>query len=93
MALRILLRLSVQKQKHRKQFMGWCIFVATLGRCLAFLGVSYFGQIGMLRYLMLSIVGFVAEENEKAGAETFNLRLRSHELSVILDDRWSSTNT
>ena len=31
------------------------------GHCVAFLGVSYFGQILMLWYLMLAIGGFLAE--------------------------------
>lgn len=44
---------------------------------MAFFGVSYFGQIGLLWFLMLGMVGFVAEENEKATGETVNLSLRS----------------
>jgi len=32
-----------------------------LGHCLSFIGVSYFGQIMMLLYLMFAIVGFVYE--------------------------------
>ena len=61
MVLRSLLRLSLQCQEHKQQFWAWCIFVMILGHCVAFFGVSYFGQIMMLWYMTLAIVGFLAE--------------------------------
>ncbi len=60
-ALRILLRLFIQHQELKQRFLAWCIFVAILGHCVSFFGVSYFGQIMMLWYLMLAIVGFLCE--------------------------------
>ncbi len=59
MALRILLRLSLQHQQPKQGLLAWCLFVAILGHCVAFLGVSYFGQIMILLYLNFAIVGFV----------------------------------
>lgn len=61
MALKPLLRLSLQCQEHKQRFWAWCIFVTIIGHCVAFFGVSYFGQIKMLWYMMLAIVGFLAE--------------------------------
>ncbi|MBW8042189.1 MAG: hypothetical protein FVQ85_19620 [Planctomycetes bacterium] len=61
MALRSLLRLSLQCQEHKQQFLVWCIFVTILGHCVAFFGVSYFGQIRMLLYMVFAIVGLVYE--------------------------------
>lgn len=44
----------------KQQWLAWCIFVAISGHCISFMGVSYFGQIRMLWYLMLAIVGYLA---------------------------------
>ncbi len=46
--------------EHR--WLAWCICCAIVGHCVAFIGVSYFGQIQMLWYMMLSMVGFLAEK-------------------------------
>ncbi len=64
MALRTLLRLSLSNQKHKQQFLAWCLFVAILGHCVAFLGVSYFGQITMWWYMTLAMVSFLSEERQ-----------------------------
>jgi hypothetical protein len=64
MALRILLRLSLQKKEHKQQFLAWCLFVAIIGHCVAFLGVSYFGQIMMWWYMILAMVGCLYESKE-----------------------------
>jgi hypothetical protein len=49
-----------------EQWLSWCLFVALLGHCIAFLGVSYFGQINLLWYLMLSSISFVFDvENQR----------------------------
>lgn len=63
-ALRILLRLFIQHQEHKQQFLAWCLFVAILGHCVAFFGVSYFGQIMMWWYMTLAMVGFLNEGKE-----------------------------
>lgn len=60
-ALRTLLKCSLQCQQPEEQFLAWCFFAAIFGHCIAFLGVSYFGQIRMLWYLMLAVVGFFSE--------------------------------
>jgi len=64
MALRTLLRLSLQNQEHKQQFLAWCLFVAIFGHCIAFFGVSYFGQITVLWYMTLAMVGFLSEAQE-----------------------------
>ncbi len=64
MALRTLLRLSLPSRKHKQQFLAWCLFVAILGHCVAFFGVSYFGQITMLLYMTLAMVSFLSEERQ-----------------------------
>jgi len=64
MALRTLLRLSLQHQQPKQQFLAWCLFVAILGHCIAFFGVSYFGQIMVLWYMTLAMVSFLSEAQE-----------------------------
>jgi hypothetical protein len=59
MALRTILRLSIRHQQSKQRFLAWCLFVAILGHCVAFLGVSYFGQIMILLYLNFAIVGSI----------------------------------
>ncbi len=53
-ALKTLFRLSMEQRGHKQRFLVWCIFVAIAGNCIAFFGVSYFGQMTMLLYLMFS---------------------------------------
>ena len=65
MALRTLLRLSLPNQKHKQQFLAWCLFVAVLGHCVAFFGVSYFGQITMLWYMTLAMVSFLYDDKKR----------------------------
>ncbi|HUU18181.1 MAG TPA: hypothetical protein VMW72_13615 [Sedimentisphaerales bacterium] len=65
MALRILLRLSLQHQEHKQRFLTWCLFVTILGHSVSFLGVSYFGQIMMWWYMTLAAVGFLYEDKKR----------------------------
>jgi len=62
LALRTLLRLSLQHQEHKQQFLIWCLLVTILGHGVAFLGVSYFGQIMMWWYMTLAAVSFLYED-------------------------------
>jgi len=50
------------------QWFTWCVFVGMLSHYLAFFGVAYFGQIMMLWYLMLAVVGFLAEQLPRTAA-------------------------
>ena len=59
--LKTLLSLSLQEKDSKKQFLIWCLFTMIIGHCVAFFGVSYFGQITMLWYMMLAIAGLLAE--------------------------------
>ena len=63
-ALRTLLRLSLQHQQPKQQFLAWCLFVAILGHCIAFFGVSYFGQIMVLWYMTLAVVSFLYNDKK-----------------------------
>jgi len=63
--LRTLLRLSLQQQEHKQQFLIWCLIVIILGHCVAFFGVSYFGQIIMWWYMTLAAVGFLYEDKKR----------------------------
>ncbi len=64
-ALRTFLRLSLQHQEHKQQFLAWCLFVTILGHCVAFFGVSYFGQIMMWWYMTLAVVSFLYEDKKR----------------------------
>ena len=64
MALRTLLRLSFQYQEQKQRFLAWCLFVAILGHCVSFFGVSYFGQIMMWWYMTLAAVSFLYDDKK-----------------------------
>lgn len=69
MAFRVLQRNFRSPASQTEQWLSWCLFVALLGHCVAFLGVSYFGQINLLWYLVLSIISFVLDtENQRRSA-------------------------
>ena len=55
-AVRLSLRLG---DKTRIAILAWGVFVTIIGHCLSFIGVSYFGQIAMIWYLLLASVAFV----------------------------------
>jgi len=65
MALRILLRLSLQQQEHKQQFLIWCLIVTILGHCVAFFGASYFGQMIMWWYMTLAAVSFLYDDKKR----------------------------
>jgi hypothetical protein len=76
MALRTVLRLSLQKQRHKQQFLAWCIFVAILGHCVAFFGVSYFGQIVIWWYMTLAIVGVLEDKKHLKFAKKYQTAVK-----------------
>ncbi len=61
MAIRIAGVYSIHIPQVKLRFLSWCISVSILGHCLAFIGISYFGQIHMLLYLTFAIVGVIYE--------------------------------
>jgi len=61
-AFRIILTISLTDRQYDRRWLCWCFFLAIMGHCIAFFGVSYFGQIMMLWYMMLAIVGFLLEQ-------------------------------
>lgn len=51
-------RLAVRASDKKESYLAWCGFVCLIGHCVSFLGVSYFGQIILVWYLLLAITGF-----------------------------------
>ncbi|MEN6384941.1 MAG: hypothetical protein ABFD79_07050 [Phycisphaerales bacterium] len=60
-AIKSILNICLHEPDKVKRFMLWSIFVMIAAHCISFLGVSYFGQITMLYYMSLSIVGLAIE--------------------------------
>jgi len=71
LALKVILNSCLGAKKHERQWLNWGLFVAIIGHCIAFFGVSYFGQINMLWYMMLAIVGFLAENRGELALQVF----------------------
>jgi hypothetical protein len=61
MAVRTLGAYSLRPMPQKWQWFVWCLCVAMLGHSLSFIGVSYFGQIQMLLYLMFAIAALAYE--------------------------------
>ncbi len=53
---------SLTEEDLGKKFFSWGVCISLLGHVITFWGVSYFGQITMLFYLTLAMVGFPHEE-------------------------------
>jgi hypothetical protein len=53
---------SLTEEDLGKKLISWGVCVSLLGHVISFWGVSYFGQITMLFYLTLAVVGFIHEE-------------------------------
>lgn len=60
-ALKSILKMCIREPVGEKRFLLWSIFVMILAHCISFLGVSYFGQITMLYYMSLSMIGLAIE--------------------------------
>ncbi|RKY12108.1 MAG: hypothetical protein DRP65_02300 [Planctomycetota bacterium] len=52
----------------KQQMFTWVLFAVVCAHCISFFGVSYFGQIMVLWYLVLAMVGYLA--GEKARIQT-----------------------
>jgi hypothetical protein len=61
-------RYSLRRMPAGQQWLVWSLCVAMLGHCISFMGVSYFGQIMMLLYLMYATVGFTYEISSRPAA-------------------------
>jgi hypothetical protein len=55
---RAFVRLALRSADKRESYLAWCGFVCLIGHCVSFLGVSYFGQIIFVWYLLLAMAGF-----------------------------------
>ncbi len=54
-------KMCIHEKQPQKRFLLWSVFVMLLGHYAAFGGVSYFGQITMLLYMVLAMVGLLIE--------------------------------
>ena len=63
-------RMSIKLKNSNNHWLCWGVCVAMLGHIVTFWGVSYFGQIIMLLYLMMAIVSFIYDEELKLKSET-----------------------
>jgi hypothetical protein len=55
---RTAVRLSWRSRDTSEAYLAWGLFVTIIAHCLSFIGVSYFGQIDMIWYLLLASVAF-----------------------------------
>lgn len=55
-------RLSLSAGEEHHRYLAWCCFVCLLGHCISFLGVSYFGQIVLMLYLIMAAAGFCYDQ-------------------------------
>ena len=55
------LRQSFQSKNSRDRFLAWSFWCSFIGTCVGFIGVSYFGQIIILWYMLLAIAAFFSE--------------------------------
>lgn len=56
---RAALRLSLRSRDRNESYLAWGIFVTLIAHGVSFIGVSYFGQIAMIWYLLLASAAFV----------------------------------
>ena len=60
-AVKIVGSYSLRKLQSDQQWFVWGLCVSLLGHCISFLGVTYFGQIQMLLYFELAVVGVICQ--------------------------------
>ena len=73
LALKTLLTLSLRGKDDKEQFLIWCLFITIIAHCVAFMGVSYFGQITMLWYMMLAIVALLVEYKDSLESSVYKV--------------------
>lgn len=91
LAFREVGRLWRKQTRHPYRLaLSWALGVSLFVHCLNFIGVSYFGQIHILWYLTLAMIGSLAVQTHKLG--TFSLRQRlktskSHKAAIQIKGR------
>jgi len=61
-AFRCLVRHFQISPSSDEQMISWCLWVTLIEHIVSFVGVSHFGQINILWYLQLAMIGFIYEE-------------------------------
>lgn len=78
-AFKISLESSLISQTLDQQRISWCLFIIMVGNGVGFLGVSYFGQMIMLWYMMLAQTSMLFEIRLETQAAWYrNILLRSY---------------
>ncbi|HSW02333.1 MAG TPA: hypothetical protein VLI39_19370 [Sedimentisphaerales bacterium] len=57
MGARAVLHWSQRSKDKDESYLAWGLFVTVIAHCVSFIGVSYFGQITMIWYLLLACLG------------------------------------
>lgn len=76
---KVLWRLSMESREPGESYLAWCTFTTIIAHCVSFIGVSYFGQITMIWYLLLASVGLFygkVDERRVAGRPVMAGRLQ-----------------
>ena len=68
-AVKIPGQLSLKNIPASAKWMSWGICVTMLSHFISFWGISYFGQINMLLYLTLALIGFAMEQDNTLSVE------------------------
>lgn len=78
-SVRISGKYSMQRIPLAVKLAAWSICVMTLGHCVSFIAVSYFGQIKMLLYMNFAIIGFMYNDMERINVYEKQMRLANIE--------------
>jgi hypothetical protein len=73
-ALSTLVYLSLHHGEEENHFLLWCLFATLIAHSSAFIGIAYFGQIYILWFMVLAIVGRLYQSKEKYEASAQKAR-------------------
>ncbi|HNS20232.1 MAG TPA: hypothetical protein PKH24_07020 [Sedimentisphaerales bacterium] len=63
LSARTFLRVSLTCRDRSESYLAWCAFATVIAHAISFLGVSYFGQITLIWYLLLAAAGLLYEKS------------------------------
>ncbi|MDD5458153.1 MAG: hypothetical protein PHF37_02005 [Phycisphaerae bacterium] len=68
---KVFLKIAIYATDEKYRWLSWCFFISLAGHCVAFIAVSYFGQIMMLWYLLLAAAGSLGQNIVYSQAPVF----------------------
>lgn len=68
---------SLLVPSRKQQWLAWGICAAVLSHCVSFFGVTYFGQIRMLLFLMFAISGWIYQLLDSEQSALTNLQMKN----------------